>query len=290
MTVTRTKDDLTVGDLETTGGKLLPEQGPKRRRCPAGFKLNRRTGICEPKSSKTMKVLNDDWVESNERIQKSVRITKVDEDQRLVFGEVYAPNVPDTQGDFMTTEEIQKMAHNFMRARRQEKVDEQHNNEEAGHIIVESFIVRAGDPDFPIPGAWVAGAHIPSDDVWLKVVKGEINGFSMEAIVTKITRQVVIELDEEIVVQTAPGGENEHTHQATLNFDSDGNFLGGATNVVDAHWHPVEQNTVTGPEVNVNAEPSNGHRHRYSFMEFLHIVSDVGDTVTDRVVEQDVPG
>jgi len=257
MTVTRTKDDLTVGDLETTGGKLLPEQGPKRRRCPAGFKLNRRTGICEPKSSKTMKVLNDDWVESNERIQKSVRITKVDEDQRLVFGEVYAPNVPDTQGDFMTTEEIQKMAWEFLATGKADNIDISHSLEKSGCKVVESFVAREGDPDF-IEGAWVLGVWCP-DEVWEQVKSGELNGFSFFGSTEKYPATVLIEVVKQIAGITKKSTVDiipVHEHAFIINLDNKGVIVSGKTDMVESHYHEIKAGTATEFELD--------HNHRFA--------------------------
>ena len=245
-----------------------PTQGPIPA-CPEGQVYDAATGRCVQRQKEKDKESKTEV----ERVTRSVRIQKIDEDQRLVFGEVYAPFVPDTEGDFMTDVEIQKMAHGFMIGRKQKKVDEQHDNEETGAVIVESFISREGDPDFPIVGAWVVGAFIPNEEQWEKVKRGELNGFSMEALVTKRVRDVIVELEEEIRVTTLPGPD-DHTHEATLNFDTNGNFLGGTTNVVDGHWHTVTRNTVTGPEINVDGSQSDGHRHRYSFLEHVMVIAD----------------
>ena len=40
----------------------------------------------------------------------NVSIKKTDDEQQLVYGEVYAPGFPDSQGDFMSAENIQRMA------------------------------------------------------------------------------------------------------------------------------------------------------------------------------------
>jgi hypothetical protein len=267
------KDDLSVEDLARTGGLQNPSQ---RKACPPGKVW--RNGKCVAKKDAPI-IKSEEWKTVTKSVTRNVRVAKVDEEKRLVFGEVFAPFVPDTQGDFMTDKEIEKMAHDFLRARRQKRVDQDHDNEEAGAVVVESFIVREGDPDFPIPGAWVVGTHIPKDEVWKRVKDGELNGFSMEAVVTKKVREVTIELEEELNITTEPGPD-EHTHEAILRFDDNGNFLGGHTNEVDEHWHDINQNTVTGIEIPTNPKKkSDGHRHRYSFVEFLNIVPDVGDTV-----------
>ena len=42
------------------------------------------------------------------------RIRKTDDELQIVYGEVYAPNVPDVHGEFMTPVEVRKMAHRFL--------------------------------------------------------------------------------------------------------------------------------------------------------------------------------
>jgi len=104
------------------------------------------------------------------------------EEQRVVIGAVYVPEQLDTHGDFMTAEEIRKGAYDYMRkADALAQIDTNHDNVRTGSYVVESFISRKGDPDFKIEGTWVVGVHIPDDDVWEAVKRGEINGFSMEA-------------------------------------------------------------------------------------------------------------
>lgn len=191
-----------------------------------------------------------------------VSIKKKDAAQRLVFAEVYAPSRPDSDVEFMRAEEIQKMAYGFMKTMKLSAVDQQHNNEMVeGACIVESFIARKGDPDF-IEGAWVVGMHIDNDEVWDRVEKGEINGFSVEALVTKHPQEVVLELPP-IVRGLTFKGEDGHDHTFHVAYDSEGKFLGGRTDNVDGHEHIIKRGTVT--------EEAEGHSHRFSHVEGLRI-------------------
>ena len=45
----------------------------------------------------------------------NMAISKLDHELQVVYGEVYAPGFPDSQGDFMTRETIREMAFEFMR-------------------------------------------------------------------------------------------------------------------------------------------------------------------------------
>ncbi len=192
-------------------------------------------------------------------MNKQVAVLKKDAKQRLVFGEVYAPNRPDSDGEFMVSDSITKMAYKFMKERKLNKVDSMHSNVLVeGACVVESFIARKGDPDF-IEGAWVVGVHIPRDEDWDKVEKGEWNGFSIEAMVTKVPVDVTIELPPVISGRTMKGGEEEHVHYFHVAYDEFGKFLGGKTDVVDGHYHKIKKGTMT--------EDVDGHTHRFSHIE-----------------------
>ena len=81
-----------------------------------------------------------------------VEFKKSDAKQQIVFGEVYKPNVRDSDGNFMTSETIEKMAHNFLANAKTSHVSKSHDGNNDKGYVVESFIVRKGDPDF-IEGA-----------------------------------------------------------------------------------------------------------------------------------------
>lgn len=69
-------------------------------------------------------------------------------EQRIVYAEVYAPNRPDSDGEYMTAETICKMAHDFARNNRFTQVDCYHDNAiTEGVMVTIPFIARKGDPD-----------------------------------------------------------------------------------------------------------------------------------------------
>ena len=186
---------------------------------------------------------------------------------QIVYGEVYAPNTPNSDNEYMVEEEIRKMAHGFLRDKKNDKIDMYHNNRLVeGASVVESFIARKGDPDF-IEGAWVVGVHIPDPEIWDKVMKGEINGFSMEALVKKIPREVSVELPPVVKGTTSVAKSDstqDHQHDFFVTYSAKGEFLGGTTNEVDGHVHVIRGGTVT--------EESEGHRHRFSSVDNVKIV------------------
>jgi septin family protein len=119
--------------------------------------------------------------ESAEKIKKTVTFKKADTAKHIVYGEVYVPYEKDTDGNWMTPEEIEKMAHSFLENLRLTQIDKQHDQEPDEGVVVESFIARPGDPDFT-PGAWVLGTKVLKDDTWEQIMKGEITGYSIEGV------------------------------------------------------------------------------------------------------------
>lgn len=193
-------------------------------------------------------------------------ILKADSAQKqMVWAEVYAPNRPDSDGEFMSADTIEKMAHQFLRAGKTKMVDVQHDNRTIpGVEVVESFIARKGDPDF-LPGAWVVAVHIPDAETWAKVEKGELNGFSVEALVQREERDCEIDLPPVVSGRTSKSEDHEHEFFVTYDEDT-GHFKGGTTNVVNGHSHVIKAGTVT--------EDAQGHRHRFSSVDSLEIDPD----------------
>lgn len=190
-------------------------------------------------------------------VRKSVPLEK-----RMVYAEVYAPNRPDSDGEFMTADTIEKMAHSFVKKGRLKQVDIQHDNKTVEGIqIVESFIARKGDPDF-IPGSWVVGIHVDHTPTWNRIKKGELNGLSVEALVGREEREVTLHLPPVISGRTTKS-EN-HEHQFFVNYSPDGDFLGGITDSVNGHRHAIKGGTVT--------EEADGHCHRFSSVDSLEIL------------------
>lgn len=188
------------------------------------------------------------------------RFTKTDDELQIVWGEVYVPNYPDTDGDFMTPEGIRDMAYKFMTNGLLHKVDVQHDNKLYGCHIVESFVARKDDPDF-IAGSWVVATHVPSPEIWAKVKSGELNGYSMEAFA--VPKKTVLTVEVAPVIKGETSDTNEHTHKFKVGFDvEDGSFLGGETSPAeDGHWHPILRGTITEPA----GDPP--HVHKFSYVE-----------------------
>lgn len=185
---------------------------------------------------------------------------KLDEDKQIVFAEVYAPDVVDSQGDYMGRAEIEKMAWRFMAHGRVTKVDTNHDLNDNGSIVIESFIARPNDPDY-IDGSWVVGVHIPDAGLWEKVKKGELNGFSMYGGSARREKTLEIEIPDDGIIKGDTSESEDHAHEYNVRFDERGTFLGGHTDTVNGHTHRITKGTATEEEA--------GHSHRFSYMEFL---------------------
>ena len=134
-------------------------------------------------------------------VEKEIRIAKADETRHIVYGIVYAPEEVDSQGDTMTSAEIEKAAYGFMQAGRTSMIDTDHSFEEGAGYVAESWLLRANDPLFPdeAEGAWAVGIKVTDDTVWGRVEKGELTGLSLAGLAR--AEQLAPELDSESVAK-----------------------------------------------------------------------------------------
>jgi hypothetical protein len=190
---------------------------------------------------------------------KTIRIKKTDEAKRIVYGEVYAPFVLDTYGEFMLPDDVETMAHKAMQRDLTTFIDTNHDNKPNGSYPVESFVARAGDPDFK-EGAWVMGIKVVRDDIWAKCLSGELNGFSFQAMVLPVEMEIEYSTIRDHVGLTyksdAPGHE-DHEHVYYVEVDDKGTIIGGWTDEgPDGFAHQIIRGSVT--------QYANGHNHRFS--------------------------
>jgi len=216
--------------------------------------LGRRKGVVDPVMDEITHVPGADLVFSK----------KADADKQIVWGVVYAPDVPDTHNDFMTASEIETMAYKYAEDGDLKAIDVMHDNRAYGCFVVESFIVRKGDPDFPIPGSWVVAVKIPDPELWALVKDGTLNGFSMEVLAVRKEAELVIEAPGVAFGRTFKSGSDDHEHEFEVYYDEDGKLIGGRTSIhTDAdgtsHLHVIKRGTAT--------EKSGDHSHRFAFIE-----------------------
>ena len=192
---------------------------------------------------------------------KEYSIKKADSELQVAFGEVYSPNFPDSQADYMTAEDIVLSAYKFMNDLHLRSIDVNHDGDTDGiGVVVESFIARKDDPDF-VQGAWVVGVRVHDIEIWEKIKSGEINGFSMEAMVKQKKRLLTVEVPD--ILKGENESQEQHTHSFEMKLDSRGKVLRGSTSITDNHFHEIKRGTAT--------EKADGHSHRYSFKEQIDV-------------------
>lgn len=112
------------------------------------------------------------------------RILKADASSHFVTGIVYEPMVEDTQGNYMTEEEITKAAYWF--AKNGNQIDLQHCFQKCdGAAVVESYVAKCDmeiEGESIKKGTWLMTMEISDSDVWDSIQKGDITGFSMGGI------------------------------------------------------------------------------------------------------------
>lgn len=187
------------------------------------------------------------------------QIKKIDGEQQIIFAEVYAPNIPDSQSHYMSALEIEKTAHNFMKNMRLKKVDSEHDFEESGNYLVESFIARKGDPTF-IPGSWVVGIKIEDKNQWEEIKNNDFNGLSLAGM-ARTADTVELELEVPDLLKGDTHENNNHKHVFSITLSEDGKISSGSTDIVDNHSHDIKKGVVT--------EDFNGHSHRFSYLEVI---------------------
>lgn len=127
------------------------------------------------------KSLDDDILKARGSIEKDVKIlvNKDDDEERLVYGVVYEPEVPDAHNDIMSANDIEKSAHKFLADYR--NIDKQHDFQGGYGEVVESYVAPQ---DFTVGGETIAkGSWVlvtkADEETWDSIKKGEITGYSM---------------------------------------------------------------------------------------------------------------
>lgn len=198
-----------------------------------------------------------------EKTRRLGRVVKSDADLQVFWTEVYAADFPDSQGDYMTKDEVRKMAWNFLAKGRTSAIDRNHDRQEVDACVVESFFNEEGPNRNPmfLPNAWVVGIHVADTEIWKDIVeKQEINGVSLEGIATQVQPSLLLmDVPESVVGVTDT--VNGHAHNFQVVFSPEGEFMGGKTTEDDGHSHTISKGTLT--------DMADGHAHRYSFAEGL---------------------
>lgn len=112
------------------------------------------------------------------------KILKAEADSHFVTGIVYEPMTEDTDGNYMTEEEIAKAAHWFMK--NAGAADIQHCFEKSDGVeVVESYVAKSDMEIEGTPvtkGTWIMTMEVSDGEIWKSIQKGAITGFSMGGI------------------------------------------------------------------------------------------------------------
>lgn len=123
-----------------------------------------------------------------------------DEKKRMITGVVAIPNKPifrrtedGEEFDIVFSEEaIEKMSKDFLKDYRQHEVTLQHQENADGIYLVEQWIktdmvydksIAVGlSKELPV-GSWIQTYYVDSNDVWKRIMDGELRGFSLECMI-----------------------------------------------------------------------------------------------------------
>ncbi|HDR3487792.1 TPA: hypothetical protein QCN90_005124 [Bacillus pacificus] len=142
--------------------------------------------------------------EQEPTFEKEVRIIKgEDEEQKLVYGIVYSPgsaddpNTHDAHGDFMTAEEIEKSAHNFIAKYR--NIDAQHDFNAGAGEVVESYVAPVDmeiNGETITKGTWILVTKA-TDEIWKDIKDGKMTGYSLAGVAeTEVIEEEVTKTEE----------------------------------------------------------------------------------------------
>jgi hypothetical protein len=127
-------------------------------------------------------------------LRRFVAFKRQDGEKRIAYGEVYVPHDVDSHGEFMSADDIERMAHDFIPVlirRSDAGIDFMHDNRTslAKAYPVVSF-VNNDTVQSPLwaEGAWVLGTKFEDASEWERVKRGELAGYSLQALVYKVPR------------------------------------------------------------------------------------------------------
>lgn len=103
-----------------------------------------------------------------------------DDEKRIAYAAVLVPGEPDSDGDVVSAEKIEAVAHQWLEEYR--NIDLMHTLSSASAAVVESYLTPAemevGEYTLPA-GTWVMASKIADDDIWQAVKNGDLTGYSI---------------------------------------------------------------------------------------------------------------
>jgi hypothetical protein len=74
---------------------------------------------------------------------------------------------------------------------------------------------------------------------------------------------VEISIPANVTGDTFPEEDGGHVHKFSVTYNNQGQFMGGKTDKVQKHYHPITRGTAT--------DDADGHSHRFSHVENITI-------------------
>lgn len=124
--------------------------------------------------------------ENDHEVEVNVKIISKSEDEQIVTGIVYEPDIKDSEGDSATAEEIKKAAYSFMESGQVMKAF--HKGGQVLARVLENYLapVEFGLNGQKIKkGSWMLTVHVLDKMIWQQIKAGEIMGFSMAGTATQ---------------------------------------------------------------------------------------------------------
>lgn len=131
------------------------------------------------------------------QVGQKLVVKAVNDEQRIAYTEVYAPNEIDAHGAFMLPADVEMICHRYMELcvlkSRDGRMDVQHDGYAGAGFPVECW-VNHGDPRFT-EGAWCMGVKVTKQAAWDDIKAGRMETLSFKAAVYSETVEVECEGD-----------------------------------------------------------------------------------------------
>ena len=153
-------------------------------------------------------------------------IVRKDAKRQVAYAAVLVPGEPDSDGEILTAEKIEGVAHGWLEDFR--AFDADHSLKTIDAVPVESYIVPAditfGEYDLPV-GTWVLATKIRDESIWARVEKGELTGYSIMG---------VAKADLEKAVEAFKSDTSGAAFKRTLLADLGDDWIAPLVSIVDA--------------------------------------------------------
>lgn len=156
--------------------------------------------------------------------EKPVQICLETSEKHIVMGAVLIPDKPiyrnqDGEEFYIqfSKETIEKLAHDYLANDRVYSFTKEHDDVAENIYVVETWLKtsendKSKDYDLDVPiGSWMVMAKVENDEIWNRIKEGELQGFSIEAIVD------LKEINNKIINNMAK--ENKNTKLEAIEID-----------------------------------------------------------------------